>query len=368
MQSRASVLGSVMGGVRRHFRLLLGLAISAASLFYLFRSVDFVHLWETFRQANYLYLLPAALLLVAINIARAVRWRLLIGDEPALDLRRLFAIVNIGYLFNNVLPAKAGEVVRAYLVGRVVRGGVGRAASTLVVERLLDVLTLVVLMLVLMPLVTLPAWLRNAGLTFGALAIGGSVALVVLARFGKRGLDWVWRIVGRMPVVGHPKMKEALAGLLEGFRVLTDWRVLGGVAIWSALVWLGYAVFNYVLMLAFRLSLPFSAAATVLCATGFSMVVPSSPGAVGPFEAAAVLALSLFGLPESPASAYAFGLHGFTNITLILYGLVGLRREGLSFSRLRSGALPEADLAGAAGDRAASPKPPAAAGAEAPDA
>ena len=353
MQARTGAVSRMAGWVRAHWRLLLGLAVSAASLYYLLRTVDPTHLWETFRRANYLYFLPAALLLVGINIARALRWRILIGPEPALGLRRLFSFVNIGYLFNNVLPAKAGEVVRAYLVGRVVRGGVGRAASTLVVERLLDLLTVVVLMVLLMPLVALPPWLRNAGWTFGALAVGGSVGLVVLARVGPRGLDWVWRFIGRLPLVGHPRVKEAVAGLLEGFAVLTDLRVLGGVALWSAVVWLGYAVFNYGLMLAFHLRLPFAAAATVLCATGFSMVVPSSPGAVGPFEAAAVLALSLFGVAESPATAYAFGLHWFTNITLILYGLVGLRQEGVSFAHLRAGALPAASPLPAAGEEIA---------------
>ncbi len=342
--------------VRRQSRLIVGLLVSVASLYYLLRGVHLADLWASFRQGEYLYLLPALALLVAVNLARAARWRILVGDEPGLGLRRLFDIVNIGYLFNNVLPAKAGEVVRAYLVGRVVPGGIGRAASTLVVERLLDVLTLVALMLGLMPVVALPVWVRNAGLTFGAVAVGGAVVLLVLAWFGQRGLDWVWRLVGRLPLVGHPKVREALAGLLDGFRVLTDWRVLGGVAVWSAAIWLGYALFNYVLMQVFRMTQPFAAAATVLCATGFSMVLPSSPGAVGPFEYAAVLALSVYGLAESPASAYAFGLHGFTNITLIVFGLFGLRREGLTFAHLRSGAI-RASATAEAGDPPLDPLP-----------
>ncbi len=339
MRSTSGLVRSVLGTVRRHAQLIIGLLITAASLVYLWRGINVAELWSSFRQGDYLYLVPALVLLLGISFARATRWHILIGETAGLGVRRLYDIVNIGYLFNNVLPAKAGEVVRAYLVGRIIPGGVGRAASTLVVERLLDVLTLVVLTVVLMPIVALPAWVRSAGLIFGAIAFAGTAALVVLAHYRSRGLDWVWRIVGRVPLVGHPKVKQALASLLEGFLVLTDGRVLRGVALWSVLIWLGYAVFNYVLMHVFRLSLPFSAAATVLCATGFSMVVPSSPGAVGPFEAAAVLALSVFGLAESPATAYAFGLHGFTNITLIVLGLLGLRTEGVSFARLRSGAI-----------------------------
>lgn len=348
MSTRPRALEAATLFFRRHLRILLGLAVSAVSLYYLLTAVELPKLWETFRQGNYLYLIPALGLLVLTNLARAVRWRILIGQEPELPVRRLFGIVNIGYLFNNVLPAKAGEVVRAYLVGRVVTGGIGQAASTLVVERLLDVLTLVVLLGIILPFVELPAWVARAGLLFGAVSLGGALALVILARYGERGLDLVWRYVGRLPVVGHPKVRSLVANVVGGFGVLTEGRVLAAVAFWSGAIWLGYAVFNYVLMAVFSMALPFVAAATVLCATGFSMVLPSSPGAVGPFEYAAVLALSVFGVAQSPASAYAFGLHIYTNVVLIVLGLVGLYREGLSFSGIRREAV-SAESAGEPG-------------------
>jgi len=321
--------------VRRHAQVLLGLGVSAACLYYLLVSIDLGELWRTFLGGNYLYLLPALVLLVLINMARAVRWRILLGPQEALGLMRVFDVVNIGYLFNNVLPAKAGEVVRAFLVGRVAEGGIGQAASTLVVERLLDVLTVVVLLLVLLPFVSLPVWVSRAGVTFGVVSVAATIALVVLARYGERGLDWLWRIVRRIPLVGRPAVRGFLGDVLAGFAVLTDGRVFLRVVFWSGLIWMGYAIFNYVLMAVFAMTLPFVAAATVLCATGFSMVLPSSPGAVGPFEYAAMLALSVFDVAESPASAYAFGLHIYTNVVLIILGLLGLYRAGLSFFDIR---------------------------------
>jgi uncharacterized membrane protein YbhN (UPF0104 family) len=88
--------------------------------------------------------------------------------------------------------------------------------------------------------------------------------------------------------------------------------------------------------------LPFSAAALVLCATGFSMVLPSSPGAMGVFEWAAVQALSVYGVDQTSAFGYALGLHAFTNISLILFGLLGLMREGLSYRHIRQEVAAEA--------------------------
>ncbi len=323
--------------VRRRYRVLIGVVISVACIYYLLSRVDLARLWAVFRDGNYLYLLPALVLLVLINWARTVRWRILIGPESP-SQSRLFDIVNIGYLLNNLLPAKAGEVARVYLVGRILPGGYGRAASTLLVERLLDVMAVVTLLAILMPFVAVPEWVRSAGLLFGLLALAGFAVLIVLSRLGDRAVDWLWRFLGRVPVLGTAGFRDAVENLFTGLRVLAVWRVVLGSLLWTAVVWLGYAVFNYVIIQVFpALDVPFSSAALVLCATGLSMVVPSTPGAVGPFETAAVLALSVFGVEESSALAYALGLHMFTNISLIAFGLVGLVREGVTIGGVREG-------------------------------
>jgi len=338
--------------MKRRLRLILGLVISLAFLYLAMRGISWHELWELFRKANYLYLIPAFFLLILINWTRAYRWRLLMYPNDRLPLLRVFHIVNIGYSFNNVFPAKAGEVVRAYLLGRVIPGGIGQALSTLLIERLLDVLSVVVLLVLLIPFVSLPDPVTKGGLVFGTVAILGTIVLLILSRFGDRGVEWVWRFVGRIPLIGHSKkgavyytpVKTALRNLLEGFGVLRVGRLLPGILIGSALVWLGYATFNYLLMAVFNMTeLPFLAAALVLCATGLSMVVPSTAGAMGVFEWAAVQALAVYGLGESRAFGYAFGLHAFTNIILILFGLVGLLAEGLSYESIRKEAMQGAD-------------------------
>ncbi len=326
--------------MKRRLRLILGLVISLVFLYLAMRGISWRELWELFRQANYLYLIPAFFLLILINWVRAYRWRLLMYPHGHLPLLRVFHIVNIGYAFNNVFPAKAGEIVRAYLVGRVIPGGIGQALSTLLIERLLDVLSVVVLLVILIPFVRLPEAVAKGGLVFGVAAIAGTIVLLILSRFGDKGVEWVWRFVGRIPLIGHPKVKTALRNLLEGFGVLRVRRLLPGIFLSSALVWLGYATFNYLLMAVFRMAeLSFLAAALVLCATGLSMVVPSTAGAMGVFEWAAVQALAVYSVGESRAFGYAFGLHAFTNVTLILFGLVGLLAEGLSYEGLRKEAL-----------------------------
>jgi glycosyltransferase 2 family protein len=113
--------------MKGRLRLILGIVISVLCLYYVVRGIDPRKLWETFRQVNALYLVPALIVLVALLWVRAYRWRLLMYPDEHIPLARLFSIVNIGYLFNNIIPAKVGELVRAYLVGRMVPGGIGQA-------------------------------------------------------------------------------------------------------------------------------------------------------------------------------------------------------------------------------------------------
>jgi len=264
--------------MKSRLRLIVGIVISLVCFYFALRIVDLGKVWQTYRGANYWYLLPALCLLIVISWARARRWRLLMYPNNELPLGRLFSIVNIGYLFNNILPAKAGELVRAYLAGRMLPGGVPQTLSTLLVERLLDVLVVVALLAVLLPFVALPLWIVRAGRLFGLLAIGGTMVLVLLGRIGDRGLENLWGILGNLPLIGHPKVKEALRNVLKGLRVLSVGKLLPRVVFWSLFIWLGYGIFNYLLMAAFRMAyLPLLSAFVVLCATGFSMMVPSSP-------------------------------------------------------------------------------------------
>lgn len=326
--------------MKQRARLVIGLVVSLAFALWAVRGVQWGEFWRSVRGANYVYLAPAAIVIYAVSWVRAYRWRLLMQSVD-LPLARVFRWVNIGYLFNNILPAKAGEVVRGYLSGRVIAGGFGKAASALLIERLLDVLSVVVLLGILVLVVpAVPDWVTRGGLLFGGVAVAGTAILVVLSRFGERGIDWLWRLVRRVPVIGSEGVRRALVNLLDGFSVLTAWRLLPGILAGTALVWLGYAVFNYVIFLSFgMLSLPFSAATLVLGATGVAMVLPSSPGAIGVFESAGKAALVLYAVGESEALSAMLVLHLFTNLLLIVLGLVGLGAEGLSWGGLRREAL-----------------------------
>lgn len=321
---------------KRRFQVALGVAVSLLFLYLVLRKLDWGELWRLFARARYGYLIPATAILIGINLVRAYRWGLLLDGDGPLSLWWLFRLVNIGYLLNNTFPAKAGELVRGILVGRQAAGGVGQGLSTVLMERILDMLTVVAMLLVLIPFVDLPPWAATAGLTLGTAAVVGVLGMLVLARYGDRGVDLLWRIVRRIPVVGSPKVRSGVANLGRGFQVLLDWRRAPGLVVSSALIWGGYALFNYILLAVFRMThLPFGAAALVLVATGFGMAVPASPGGLGVFEWAAVQALLVYGVQQSEGAGYALGLHVYTMLALMALGLLGLMQEGLSLGMAR---------------------------------
>jgi uncharacterized protein (TIRG00374 family) len=331
---------------QRRGAVLIGLLISLLSLGYALWVIQWSELLAALSQANYLWLIPAFLVIFAVSWVRAFRWRLLMYPADTVPLRRMYNFVNIGYLYNNILPAKAGEVIRAYLAGREIDGGIGKAFSTLLIERLLDVLCAVVIMLVLLPVAPLPGWIKLGGLVFGGVAIVAALALLILSRYGERGVTWLWRWVGRIPLVGNEKVERLVLNLVHGFGVLANWRVMPGVLLGSALIWGGYALLNYLILLAFAdMDRSFVATTTGLVASAFGMVLPSSPGALGVFEAAVIEALAVFGYTRSMASVYALLLHLYTNLVLILLGLASLAFEGVRFAQLREQVAPTASLA-----------------------
>lgn len=321
--------------MKRRWRLLVGLAISIAALFLALRGIDARRVVETLVQAEYVYLIPATAGILVYLVARSIRWRLLLG--PDVSLPRCFWVTNIGYLASNVLPFRLGDPIRAILIGQGGAVSTAAALSTVVVERVLDMLMVVALLAGVAPFVSGAGSTLGVGLFAAIAAAGASVILVVLALrpdWGQRASRWV---LGRLPWIDGERWARALDELFKGLAPLRSPRLGVKLLLWSAVTWACVVFFYWALLRAFLTDLPWLAAPFLVCVVGLGMAIPSSPGSVGVFHALARYGLTIpFGLPTAQAVTAGFAVHAFQYLMMCVLGLIGLARESISLGRLRA--------------------------------
>ncbi len=325
----------------KQLRFWVGIGISVVCLALAVRDVRLDEVMAALSQASY----PFVLLTVAMTLSglwmRAVRWRLLFYPKTDLPLGRLFTVLNIGYLLMNVLPARLGDVARAYLLGDLIGVSKARTLSTIFVERMADVLVVLLFLASLVLVMPVPEWAAQTG---GLLAVGFlalTVFLVALARNRVAGVLLAKRVVRFVPWLDRPALWHLLESLLDGIEILRYWRPAVQLLVISIFIWiLGVVQFDSVLE-AFGLGLPIYAAVFIMCVTALGMTVPSSPGYIGVWEYIIVLALGLFGVDKSLALSYALVLHGTVYLTTTVAGLISLWSESLAVAILREEVLPQ---------------------------
>ncbi len=324
--------------MKRQWRLWIGLVISAAALILALLGIDLRQVAETLAQAEYIYLIPAAVGILAYLVARSVRWRLLLG--PEVSLSRCFWVTNVGYLVSNVLPFRMGDPARAVVIGRDGKVSTAASLSTVVVERVLDMLMVVFLLAGVAPFVSGIGSTAGIGLIAGGAALAASAVLLLLAfrpDWGRRVIRWA---LGLVPRLDGERWARAFDGLFEGLAPLRSGRRGLALLAWSVVTWVCVVAYYWALLRAFLPQPPVVAAAFVVCTTGLGMAAPSSPGAVGVFHAAVRYGLTVpFGVPDDQAITIAVALHAFQYVLGCLLGLIGLGRESLSLGWLRAQAL-----------------------------
>jgi uncharacterized protein (TIRG00374 family) len=289
--------------------------------------------WETLRSSDYWWLVPAFVALVASTVVRATRWRYLFARETRPPLGPVLSATILGQFFNNVLPARAGEPARIIALNQ--STGVSRAetTATVVVERAYDVLSLLALLFVAIPWLPRVTWIRAAGVLAIALTACLALTVFVLVRWGERPFRVLLRPLARLPFLSLERTEHAAAAFVRGAVALRHTRLAFGAIVLTSLSWLLLALSSWVLMRSFSLDLPFGAGVLVVVAIGLSMILPSSPAAVGVFEAATLIALRAYDVPRAEALSYALVLHVLNFLPYVAAGALLLQRHALSLRR-----------------------------------
>lgn len=316
-------------------RVWLGFAVSIIFLFIAFRGQDLGRIWSVLGRANYWYLVPGFVLYFTGIWIRSWRWAALLRPVRRLGAREMFPVVAIGYMANNVLPLRAGEFVRTYVLST--RAAVGKSAvlATIAVEKVFDGLTMLLFMLIASLSIALTAELRRIGMLAAALFGAVLIGLVLLSAAGSR--DWILdRVLPRLPrSIGDPAARMAHS-FLAGLGILRRKDELLAVTLSSIAAWLLEASMYAFAAQAFGLGLRPAAVLLVTAVANLATLIPSSPGYVGPFEAAILLALvGALGIAHETALSFAIAIHAALYFPITLIGLYFWWRESLSWRDVR---------------------------------
>jgi uncharacterized protein (TIRG00374 family) len=321
--------------VKRRWQLWAGVIVSGVALALTLRGIDLHQIVDTLAQAEYVYFIPATVGFFAYMVGRSIRWRLLLG--PGVSLIRCFWVTSIGYLVSNVLPFRLGDPARALVVGRDEKVSTAAALSTVVVERVLDMLMVVLLLAGVTPFISGVGDTLIFGRIAAGLALAASATLLFLAFRPDWGRQMVRRVLGWIPRLDSERWARSLDGVFEGLAPLRSGRRGLALLAWSAATWACVVAFYWALIRAFLPQPPALASSFLVCVVGLGMAIPSSPGAVGVFHAVARYGLTIpFGVPIDKAVTIAFAMHTFQYSLGCLLGLIGLGRESLSLGWVRT--------------------------------
>ena len=307
-----------------------------------FRGVSFREVWEEFRAAHPLPLIAAVLLTTSTFVLRLFRWRLLLYTDAhrAVAYPPLWHAIAVGFMANNLLPLRAGEVIRAFSVTRLAPVRMTAALSSLVVERLLDGFIIVGLLLFAILRAGIPgdatiAGVRVAhvasrtGLLCGAL-LGVAFLMLAFPAFSER---MVRRLVAAPRLAD--RIVKAIEGVRHGMGALTSPGRIAASVFWSLAVWVVNGLSFYVAFLAFEIPVGVPGALLLQSLLVLGIAVPSSPGFFGVFEAVIKAVLAIFGVASGPAVSYALTYHITTFIPITLLGLWSLSRTPIELRAVR---------------------------------
>jgi uncharacterized protein (TIRG00374 family) len=319
----------------KRLRVVAGVGVSLALFAYLLRSVDLPELGRQLALTQWWWMVPAVAVGPLGLWARAIRWRYLFprNSEPP----GLVAANMIGYMVNNILPLRAGELVRVYVAARrhserphaSFGSSLWLTGATVVVERVLDSLTLVLFLAVLVYFIPVPRAFEYAAAVILAVDAVAAAALVTLAVAPDRSRRLLGRLCRRWPAL-RPRATAVLDMVLRGLEGVRTTAHLGPLVVWTALAWLLPAFGAWAVLRAVHLDLPLLAGWTVLTFVGFGISIPSAPGYLGVWHVAAVLALSMFGVSQATAVGYAILYHASQFVPITLVGWLFLVREHMT--------------------------------------
>jgi uncharacterized protein (TIRG00374 family) len=320
-------------------KLLLGVVSSALFLWLASRGIDWSQFGQALARTRWIYLVPAVFFTMLGHFTRSIRWKFMMDPIKRCGIRPLWSATAIAFMVNNLLPARLGELVRAFVIGR--SQHVSRSASfaTIVYERVVDVFVLILLLWFCMVRISGPEWLARSAQILVVFNFALFFLLFAMVRWRERFRLLIARVVRPFPHETQRRMHDAADAFVSGLGVVARPKASLPIALLSIVVW-GCAVLGvWFCLIAFRLHLPPMASLMVIVLVSLGSMIPSAPAFLGTLQYACVIALGLYGIDRANALAYSAVYHATQFLPITLTGLYYLWGSHLHWRELTEGRL-----------------------------
>lgn len=289
----------------------LGIIISLGFIIAIINQVDINKTIKSFGLMNPLFIIPIIPVYLTSFIIRSFRWRIFL-HKKGLKFNSLLSSIFIGFSLNCILPARAGEIYRAYFFSKKENLDKTKVFTSVILERIFDGVTLFLILSIAIYLICAGKMFSQIALSAGMVFLGGFCFLLALAKIQKQGNKrkkikfFILKTIGFLPekiknfskrIIN--KVFSVLHSFIESLSTLDSWGLLAKTIFFSFLIWLMEGSAMFMVIKSFGLSIPFAGAMLVLTVTAFSSLIPAGPAGVGPYQWGYIIALGVFGIePE----------------------------------------------------------------------
>jgi uncharacterized protein (TIRG00374 family) len=318
----------------------LGVLISTLFLWLALRGLHLGDFWSVVAKANYWWILPGVAVYFIAVWARAWRWHYLLGPIKKISTAKMFPITTIGYMGNNIYPARAGEVLRAVILKRKEGVPVSASLATIIVERIFDGVVMLAFVFVNLP--ELAKLTGSSGFVgniqqvavYGTAAfIGALIIFLLAAMFPARTASLGdWFIEHLLPERFKEKIRGIMHKFLDGLASLRSPFNVLMVFLTSVVIWLLETAKYWFVMHAFNFEVSFFALMLMNGIVNLATTIPSAPGYIGTFDAPGIAVLTAYGVDQATAAGYTLTLHVALWLPITLVGAWFLAREGIKWN------------------------------------
>jgi len=328
---------------KKKILLIAGILVSIICSWLFARKIEWSSLGEAFREAKYIYIFPTVIILFIAHYIRAIRWEVLLSPIKRVSVLNLFSANMIGFMANNVLPARLGEIIRPVMIAGKEKIKVSTSLATVAIERVFDILGVIViasLLFCFLPsdnetnsqavILQLKKW--SAIMAF--LGICAITTLFLLSLYPKRAGAVFEKLLFVFPHHLRDKLVNMLHSFISGLQVFDHKTKLLWAGALSIVIWLLNAASIYVLCYSFDIGLSFAGSCFVAVCLALAVALPQAPGFIGVFHIATQKSLDVFGIDLSSAQSFAILLWAINFVPITITGLLFLWREGISFGEM----------------------------------